>query len=100
MARLQILKSRLHVDKPQQPQQQSKWGSGRGGRPWRRLRDKVFLRDNYTCRSCGQVTMDLECDHIINTAKGGTDDLDNLQSLCIDCHKKKTQTESKDFSGI
>jgi len=25
--------------------------------------------------------------------KGGTDDLDNLQSLCHDCHAEKTATE-------
>lgn len=39
--------------------------------------------------------MNLECDHIVNKAQGGTDDMDNLQSLCKPCHDKKSQQESK-----
>ncbi|MBF6822601.1 HNH endonuclease, partial [Acinetobacter baumannii] len=38
---------------------------------------------------------DLELDHIVNVARGGTDDESNLQSLCVPCHKKKTQQESR-----
>ncbi|MBW3010581.1 HNH endonuclease, partial [Acinetobacter baumannii] len=41
------------------------------------------------------VTKDLELDHIVNVARGGTDDESNLQSLCVPCHKKKTQQESR-----
>jgi 5-methylcytosine-specific restriction protein A len=70
------------------------WGSGRGGRPWRRKRDTILLRDRYTCQQCGHIGTDLEVDHIINVARGGTDDDDNLQSLCIPCHKRKTAQES------
>lgn len=36
-----------------------------------------------------------ELDHIVNVARGGTDDESNLQSLCVPCHKKKTQQESR-----
>lgn len=70
------------------------WGSGRGGRPWRRIRDAILLRDKYTCQSCGHIGTDLEVDHIVNVAQGGTDDQCNLQALCIPCHKAKTATES------
>lgn len=73
----------------------SNWGSGRGGRAWRKLKEQIHLRDNYTCQHCGIVTLELECDHILNKAQGGTDDLDNLQSLCKSCHAKKTQRESQ-----
>ncbi|MNY69216.1 HNH endonuclease [compost metagenome] len=52
-------------------------------------------RDDWTCCHCHSVTMELECDHIVNTAQGGTDDLDNLQSLCKPCHDKKSLAESK-----
>ena len=42
-----------------------------------------------------RVTMELELDHIVNVAQGGTDDESNLQSLCVPCHKKKTQMEGR-----
>ncbi|WP_312288806.1 HNH endonuclease [Stutzerimonas nitrititolerans] len=71
------------------------WGSGRGGRPWRRKRDAILLRDKYTCQVCGHIGADLEVDHIINLAQDGTDDESNLQALCIPCHKEKTQRESQ-----
>lgn len=80
--------------KPEEPKQNN-WGSGRGGRPWRRLKAKIHLRDEWTCQCCGIVTKDLELDHIVNVARGGTDDESNLQSLCVPCHKKKTQQESR-----
>lgn len=70
------------------------WGAGRGGRPWRRIRDAILLRDKYTCQECGHIGTDLEVDHIVNVAQGGTDDDTNLQSLCIPCHKIKTAAES------
>lgn len=95
MAKLATLKPRLHVTKPYEPQVKKQWGKGRGGRPWRRVKQQIHERDDWTCCQCGRVTTDLECDHIVNTAQGGTDDKDNLQSLCVDCHKKKTQKESK-----
>ncbi|CEI54487.1 hypothetical protein [Acinetobacter bereziniae] len=41
------------------------------------------------------MTQDLELDHIVNIAQGGTEDESNLQSLCVECHKVKTQNESK-----
>jgi 5-methylcytosine-specific restriction protein A len=36
------------------------------------------------------------CDHIINRASGGTHHISNLQWLCRDCHKAKSQRESKE----
>ncbi|MCG2574213.1 HNH endonuclease [Acinetobacter sp. ME22] len=81
-------------------QRQESYGQGRGGRPWRRLKQAVHVRDLWTCCQCGRVTMDLECDHIINKAQGGTDDMHNLQSLCKDCHSKKTIQESKQGQGV
>ncbi|WP_425274384.1 HNH endonuclease [Pseudomonas kitaguniensis] len=75
------------------------WGAGRGGRPWRRKRESILIRDNYTCRVCGLTTKDLEVDHIINVAQGGTDDDGNLQAICIPCHKAKTARESSAHRG-
>ena len=97
MAKLQRLQPRLQAVRTETANMQPKknWGSGRGGRPWRRLKAKIHLRDLYTCKHCGLVTMSLELDHIVNVAQGGTDDESNLQSLCAPCHLKKTVTESQ-----
>lgn len=57
-----------------------------------RLRTKIFDRDNYTCQMCGRTIEDgvkLHVDHKIPVSKGGTNDLDNLQTLCSDCNMGK-----------
>ena len=53
-----------------------------------RVRNAVFERDNHRCKYCGR-TDDLEVDHIIPIAKGGKTTMDNLQTLCHDCNKRK-----------
>ena len=67
------------------------YGQGRGGRPWRRLRARILLRDGYTCQSCQRVFLEhhLDVDHIIPKADGGTDDPANLRTLCRPCHVKR-----------
>jgi 5-methylcytosine-specific restriction protein A len=70
-----------------------RWGKGRGGRPWARLRKRILLRDKYTCQSCHRVGGRLEIDHIVPISQGGTKDESNLQVLCRECHRKKTIEE-------
>ena len=105
MGRLSTLKPRIQVAQGRKmamapDQTETTWGSGRGGRPWRRIRDRILLRDKYTCQQCGHIGADLEVDHIINVAQGGADDDKNLQSLCISCHKAKTAIESRSRSPL
>lgn len=72
----------------------SKYGQGRGGRPWRRLAQSIKERDLYTCQKCGRVTQEGDVDHRIPLARGGTDDQSNLQYLCRSpCHADKTARE-------
>ncbi|MCW6035593.1 HNH endonuclease [Spirulina subsalsa FACHB-351] len=52
------------------------------------VRQFVLNRDGGCCRSCGS-TQNLEVDHIIPLAKGGTNDLSNLQALCRPCNRRK-----------
>ena len=63
------------------------------------LRKEVFKRDNYTCQHCGAKKGDvksdgqkvrLEVDHKMPVSKGGDDSLDNLQTLCFDCNRNKS----------
>ena len=56
------------------------------------MKEKVFRKDGYRCRMCGASKEDgieLTIDHIIPLAAGGTNDLDNLQTLCRECNENK-----------
>ena len=57
-------------------------------------RTDVFERDNYTCQICRRNSKEdgvkLEIDHIIPVSKGGSDDISNLQTLCFDCNRGKS----------
>lgn len=51
----------------------------------------VLKRDNWTCAVCGLKDLEImEVDHIIEKFYGGTDDFENLQTLCPNCHARKT----------
>jgi hypothetical protein len=52
----------------------------------------ILERDNFTCQSCGAKQSDdvlLEVDHIKPVSKGGTNDIDNLVTLCYKCNRGK-----------
>lgn len=51
-------------------------------------REHALCRDKYTCQVCKAKNVRLEVHHIKYRSQGGTDDLDNLITLCTDCHKK------------
>jgi hypothetical protein len=60
----------------------------------------VLARDNWTCCSCGRTPADgvsLEVDHIRPRSKGGTDDINNLQTLCKKCNIGKSNKDSTDL---
>ena len=48
----------------------------------------VLSRDNYTCQICGEKDSKLEVHHIQFRSKGGSNMMDNLVTLCRDCHKQ------------
>lgn len=54
------------------------------------LKKAVLVRDDFTCQCCGiggeQWLSILVCHHIIEVVQGGPDTLDNLVTLCINCH--------------
>lgn len=55
------------------------------------LAQKVFVRDNYTCQNpcCDGLCSRLSVDHIVAVVDEGSDDLDNLQTLCTTCNARK-----------
>lgn len=57
-------------------------------------RTKVLERDNYTCQMCGRNFKEdgvkLEVDHILPVSKGGSDNISNLQTLCFECNRGKS----------
>ena len=57
------------------------------------LRYNVLKRDGFRCCICGASAKDgtrLEVDHIIPISKGGMTVLDNLQTLCKECNRGKS----------
>ena len=65
------------------------WGYQKGFNYGYSSRQKAVLhRDNYMCQCCGKKNCRLEVYHIKFRSSGGTDDENNLITLCEDCHKK------------
>ncbi|MCP5009014.1 MAG: HNH endonuclease [Aestuariibacter sp.] len=65
---------------------------------WRKLRKIIIRRDQGLCQACrrkGKVTAGRDVDHITPKSRGGTDSVENLQLLCVACHKSKTATEKR-----
>ncbi|OFZ47623.1 MAG: hypothetical protein A2381_09600 [Bdellovibrionales bacterium RIFOXYB1_FULL_37_110] len=59
----------------------------------RKIKETVYKRTNGECENC-KSTQNLEFDHLIPYAKGGTNNLTNIQLLCSNCNKRKA---IKDF---
>lgn len=58
----------------------------------------VLSRDKWKCLSCGRSAREdgviLEVDHILPRSKGGSDELENLQTLCKKCNIGKSNRDS------
>ena len=63
---------------------------------WKRARAYCLDRDGQACLECGE-TEGLEADHVIRLADAPelAFDLDNLQTLCTDCHDEKEREYAK-----
>lgn len=57
-------------------------------------------RDHWLCVPClkaGKISDAIEVDHIVPRSQGGTNDLENLQSICGTCHEEKSVAESPNY---
>lgn len=59
-----------------------------GQKDFYNVKSAVLNRDNYTCQICGEKDTRLEVHHIQFRSKGGSNRMDNLVTLCRDCHKQ------------
>lgn len=72
-------------------------------REWSRIRRSVFDRDGHRCRACGKAGR-LEAHHMVQLARGGTNDIGNLRTLCRGCHilthKRKLSPEESEWQTL
>lgn len=54
---------------------------------YQNIRHAILARDNYTCQNCGIKDSVFEVHHLVFRSQGGSDDSDNLITLCRKCHK-------------
>lgn len=62
---------------------------GYSGARWARLRAHT-LRKHPVCVMC-RDRVSVVADHVVPKKRGGKDELDNLQGLCLRCHATKTR---------
>lgn len=54
------------------------------------LKEAAKDRDNYTCQKCGKYVNHhsrINAHHIVPLSEGGEDDIENISSLCNQCHE-------------
>lgn len=69
------------------------------GRPSFVVTDCVLWRDDYTCGSCGHYGHPLEVDHYYPLARGGSNDWENLWTLCKKCNREKGIKSFAEYAG-
>ena len=57
----------------------------RGSKAYKDLQKAVLERDNCTCQECGGYT-EAPPHHTEKISQGGSDTLDNMVCLCVECH--------------
>lgn len=68
----------------------------------KRLRFEVFKRDSFQCCYCGRKSPEvvLHVDHVNPVSKGGTNELINLITACIECNLGKGDKTLSDNSAL
>ena len=65
-------------------------------------RQSIYNNSGCRCQICGRLITynDFTIDHIIPLAKGGTNDMSNLQSSCVRCNRIKADVLPDDFNSL
>jgi len=63
------------------------------------IRYRVLAAANGRCALCGTHSSErrIEVDHIVPRSRGGSNDFDNLQALCDECNRGKSNRDATDF---
>lgn len=56
-------------------------------KPWAEIKYETHERDGWRCTECGSAQK-LECHHVYPVREGGLPVLENLTTLCKECHQK------------
>ena len=65
------------------------------GRAWMKVRREVLAEGLFACVDCARVSASNQIDHDTPLEQGGSHDKANLKIRCVDCHKAKTNRETK-----
>jgi 5-methylcytosine-specific restriction enzyme A len=68
-------------------------------RDWRQRRE-AFLAEHPDCMRPGCDAEAMVVDHILPLSEGGTDEEDNLQSLCKPCHDSWKQSRDRSRTKV
>lgn len=58
---------------------------------------KVYKRDNYSCRYCGNNDCPLTVDHLVLWEEGGPSTVENLVSACRACNRTRGNMQYKEW---
>ena len=85
----------FNIQKLKNPDISSKEYQNGNTKGYYNVKQAVLSRDNYTCQICGKQKQHLHVHHIVFKSKGGSDRMDNLVTLCRECHEKIHNGELK-----
>lgn len=75
------------------------FGPARYGDDWEKIRYLIYLRDRFTCQSCGITGERLDVHHKIPFLFSLDNSLGNLITLCKPCHRKEETRIMKELKN-
>ena len=67
---------------------------------WENLREQILTRDNYECRESDERCLGpLQIHHIVPLSKGGSNEMNNLKTLCFYHHSLKHRHMREKYNG-
>lgn len=64
-------------------------------RPTQNQKKSIRDRDNRSCQNCGRTNTELHVHHIVPLKDGGSNNPENLATLCKECHNAIHHTDKK-----
>jgi hypothetical protein len=61
--------------------------------------DKILTKYDHRCAQCDDKLATYDLDHIQPLCDGGSDEMDNMQPLCLPCHAEKCSSERRSIYG-